>query len=199
MIVVGYILIKPISLVLQSSALDYFLKLIKSASLEKKVNLRLFVFNPCTDKAQINLIYCYIGEEVLSDVAIKMYNFILYVEKNSFNALLKANVSYINDKLVIYAPNAKGKNIFKNISFKKKILILLEKDINPMLSSHGGFVKLVGTVGSHTILLEFGGSCVGCGLLSVTLENTIKKIIKRNFPKVKKILDYSKIVSKNKY
>lgn len=195
----NYILVNPVSLVLQNNALNYFFNLIKLSSLEKEVNLRLFVFNPCTDKAQINLIYCYLGEEVLGDLSIKIGKFNLYIEKNSFSALFNASIIYLNNKLVIHAPNAKGKNIFKNISFKKKILILLEKDVNPLLSAHGGFVKLVGTVGLHTILLEFGGTCTGCGLLSSTLENTIKKIIKRNFPKVKKILDYSKILNKKKY
>ena len=179
-------------MVLSDTALIYFLTLINLESYTN-VNLRLFVHNPCTEGAQINLVYCYSGEEVVNDIKVKMQNFSLFVDKASVESLKNADVLFEKNTLIIKAPNVKGKNIVTDSSFKKKILFVLEKEVNPILSLHGGFVRLVGIVKTHTLLLEFGGACIGCGLLSVTLEKTIKKIIKRNFPEIKKVLDYSKI------
>ena len=190
-----YVIKTPVSLVLQDTTLNYFSTLVKLDFL-KIVNLRLFVQNPCTERAQINLLYCYSGEEVISDIKIKIQNFILFIEKSSLNALKGANISFENDILIIKAPNVKGKNVYSSIFFKKKLLVILEKEVNPILLLHGGFVRFVGLIKNYTLLLEFGGSCTGCGLLSVTLEKTVKKIIKRNFPKIKKIFDYSKVNSK---
>ena len=53
-----YVIKTPVSLVLQDTTLNYFSTLVKLDFL-KIVNLRLFVQNPCTERAQINLLYCY--------------------------------------------------------------------------------------------------------------------------------------------
>ncbi len=190
-----YVLKKPIMITLHDSALSYFLTLIK-LEFKLNVNLRLFVYKPCTEDACVNLIYCYNGEEVGNDLKIEINNFILFIERDSFYSLKSAVISFENGVLVIKAPNIKGNSNYNNVSFKKKVSIILEKEVNPILSLHGGFVRFVGVVKNHTLLLDFGGSCVGCGLLSVTLEKTIKRIIKRNFPKMKKVLNYSTIYNK---
>lgn len=187
-----YIIKKPILMVLYDTALIHFLTLISLESYTN-VNLRLFVHNPCTEGAQINLVYCYSGEEVINDIKVKMKNFSLFVDNVSIESLKNTDILFEKNTLIMKAPNVKGKNIFTDSSFKKKILLVLEKEVNPILLLHGGFVRLVGIVKTRVLLLEFGGTCVGCGLLSVTLEKTVKRIIKRNFPEIKNVLDYSKI------
>lgn len=186
-----YIIKRPISITFKKSVLFYFENLIKLDK-NKNVSLRLFVQNPCTIDAHINLIYCYYGEELESDIKILTKRFCIFIEEASIQALRNAILDYVKDgRLVIKAPYIKGVVLLKSLNLKSKIVSVLNKEINPILSSHGGFVKLVNIVKNNILILKFEGNCTGCGLLSLTLEKTIKKIIKRNFPNIRKILDYA--------
>lgn len=65
---------------------------------------------------------------------------------------------------------------------------LLERQINPAVASHGGFVELI-DVKKNNVYLRLGGGCQGCGAADVTLKQGIEKAIRELVPRVGEILD----------
>lgn len=178
----------------KKTAVRYFLTLLEKEKHKKNTNLRLSVEFPYTEDASINLIYCYEGEEISTDVVVATRFFSLFIEKYSLCALDESTITYniTTNKLVIKAPHMKGQNTHRHTVLKNNIKNVLTNEVNPTLQKHGGFVTLIALTNNKTLLLEFGGNCSGCGLLSVTLEKTVKKILKKRFPFIKKIIEYKK-------
>lgn len=71
---------------------------------------------------------------------------------------------------------------------RKKIQKLLEREINPALGMHGGWVQLI-DVKKNSVYLRLGGGCQGCGAADMTLKQGIKKSIRETIPEVGEILD----------
>lgn len=71
---------------------------------------------------------------------------------------------------------------------RSKVQQVLDSQINPGVSSHGGYVSLLDVKGS-TIYIQMGGGCQGCGMASVTLKQGVEKAIRQFVPEVTEILD----------
>lgn len=69
-----------------------------------------------------------------------------------------------------------------------KVQDLLEREINPALGRHGGFVELIG-VKKNCIFIKLGGGCQGCASAGMTLKMGIEKAIREQIPEVGEILD----------
>jgi Fe/S biogenesis protein NfuA len=65
---------------------------------------------------------------------------------------------------------------------------LLDREINPAVAAHGGFVELI-DVKRNNVYLRLGGGCQGCGAADVTLKQGIAKAIRSLAPAVGEILD----------
>ena len=65
---------------------------------------------------------------------------------------------------------------------------LLDREINPAVAAHGGWVELI-DVKRNTVFLRLGGGCQGCGAADVTLKQGIEKAIRSLAPAVGEILD----------
>ena len=65
---------------------------------------------------------------------------------------------------------------------------LLDREINPAVAAHGGFVELI-EVKKNNVYLRLGGGCQGCGAANVTLKQGIAKAIRTLAPTVGEILD----------
>jgi Fe-S cluster biogenesis protein NfuA len=65
---------------------------------------------------------------------------------------------------------------------------LLDRQINPAVAQHGGFVELI-DVRRNNVYLRLGGGCQGCGAADVTLKQGIAKAIRELAPLVGEILD----------
>lgn len=79
-------------------------------------------------------------------------------------------------------------NIPSEDEIRKKILELLETEINPAVGQHGGVVDLIDVKGNR-VFLQLGGGCQGCGMADVTLKQGIEQMIRRVVPEVGEILD----------
>ncbi|QQG46943.1 MAG: NifU family protein [Candidatus Azosocius agrarius] len=173
-------------------ALNYINIIIKKYS-KNKINLRIFVKYPHTEKAEVNLIYCYLGEELKNDYQINYDNFILFIDNNSLEAIKESIIDYEvkneKKKLSIKAPNIKKYILLNNKSFLEQIRYIFDTEISVMLSSHGGNVELIELKDNGILVIKFGGSCHGCGMVNTTLTQSIEKIIKEKFPEIKKIED----------
>jgi Fe-S cluster biogenesis protein NfuA len=71
---------------------------------------------------------------------------------------------------------------------RKKVQAVLEREINPALGMHGGWVQLI-EVKKNSVYLRLGGGCQGCGAADVTLKQGIEKSIRELIPEVGEILD----------
>jgi len=65
---------------------------------------------------------------------------------------------------------------------------LLNREINPAVASHGGWIELI-DVKKNNVYLRMGGGCQGCGAASVTLKQGVEKAIRGLAPSVGEILD----------
>jgi Fe-S cluster biogenesis protein NfuA len=65
---------------------------------------------------------------------------------------------------------------------------LFEREINPAVAQHGGFVELI-DVKKNNVFIRMGGGCQGCGAADVTLKQGIEKAIRNLIPRVGEILD----------
>jgi Fe/S biogenesis protein NfuA len=65
---------------------------------------------------------------------------------------------------------------------------VLDKQINPGVASHSGYVTLL-EVKDDTAFIQFGGGCQGCGMVDVTLKQGVTASIKEAVPQIKKVLD----------
>ncbi len=65
---------------------------------------------------------------------------------------------------------------------------LLDREINPAVGQHGGFVELI-EVKRNNVYLRLGGGCQGCGAADVTLKQGIERAIRSLAPAVGEILD----------
>jgi Fe/S biogenesis protein NfuA len=64
---------------------------------------------------------------------------------------------------------------------------LLDREINPAVASHGGYVELI-DVKKNNVYIRLGGGCQGCGAADVTLKQGIEKAIRGLAPSVGEIL-----------
>ncbi|MGK5094850.1 NifU family protein [Deltaproteobacteria bacterium TL4] len=73
-------------------------------------------------------------------------------------------------------------------TLEERVRMLLEDQVNPMLSMHGGRVNLLGIEGDIAYV-EFAGGCHGCGMVDVTLKQGVSVIFKENIPEIREVLD----------
>jgi len=65
---------------------------------------------------------------------------------------------------------------------------LLNREINPAVAAHGGYVELI-DVKKNNVFIRMGGGCQGCGAADVTLRQGIERAIRSLAPRVGEILD----------
>ncbi len=71
---------------------------------------------------------------------------------------------------------------------KKRVQELLDKEINPAIASHGGWVELIDVKGNE-VFIRLGGGCQGCGGARMTLKNGVERAIRAAIPEVGAIMD----------
>lgn len=71
---------------------------------------------------------------------------------------------------------------------RNKVEELFEKEINPQIASHGGFVELA-DVEDTKVYVRLGGGCQGCSSANATLKQGIAKAIQQILPEVTEVLD----------
>lgn len=75
-----------------------------------------------------------------------------------------------------------------NSEVAKKVLQVLETQINPSIAAHGGVANLV-AVQANIAYLRLGGGCHGCGVAPVTLSQGIKVAIQTSVPEIIDVVD----------
>ena len=70
---------------------------------------------------------------------------------------------------------------------KEQIEKVLNEEVRPMLSMHGGGVELIEATEDGTVKVRLTGGCCGCPSASVTLVSVVETAIKSKIPQVKKV------------
>ena len=173
------------------SAQEYLADLIAKKDFE--CNIRIFVSDPGTPRAETCLAFCKPEESQDSDHEVKYEKFSLFIEELSMPYLGDAEVNYDKDnfggQLTIKAPSSRIPRVGEDASLEDKVNYVLYSEINPQLASHGGNVHLQEITKDNYVVLQFGGGCQGCGMVDVTLKEGIEKTLLDQVPEIKGVRD----------
>ena len=70
----------------------------------------------------------------------------------------------------------------------RRVMAVLDRDVNPSIASHGGHAELAGIEGA-TAYLRLGGGCQGCGMATVTLSQGIEVAITQAVSEITRVVD----------
>jgi len=148
-------------------------------------NIRVFVINPGTSKAECGVSYCPPDAVEPQDIRVNFNGFDAVVEQERAPFLEEAEIDFVTDQmgsqLTLKAPNAKARKIADDAPLVERINYMIESEINPQLASHGGQVSLMEVTEDGAVVLQFGGGCNGCSMVDVTLKDGIEKQMLEQF------------------
>ena len=71
----------------------------------------------------------------------------------------------------------------------KDIKFILEDKVAPAVAQHGGFINYLDfDMDLGVAKLELAGSCSGCAMSKITLQNNVENMLKHYVPEVKAIV-----------
>lgn len=183
--------VKAPEITVTDSAVTHFKHLIEKEGING-LGLRLFLDHP-GPKADVSITFCPPGEHRAGDIEMPFDGFSIWVQGASLAYFKDASIDYKADamggELAISAPNLRTQKPADDASLYDKINHVLDTDINPSLSGHGGMVSLVEITDKNEVVLRFGGGCHGCGMVDVTLRDGIEKNLVAQFPEITAVLD----------
>ncbi|TVQ94948.1 MAG: hypothetical protein EA397_00400 [Deltaproteobacteria bacterium] len=71
---------------------------------------------------------------------------------------------------------------------RERVQVILDRDINPALSSHGGFIEVV-DYREGDLYIHMGGGCQGCAQSQATLRQGVERQLKDQIPEIRAIYD----------
>lgn len=157
------------------------------------LGLRIRVLSPGTPSADCDLQFWPSESKRPGDLSAAFAGFELHIATDSADWLREAEIDFEADatggQLTIKAPHIKGHEPEQDTSLTDRVRWVLDSEINPRLAAHGGKVSLVEVSENGEVVLQFGGGCHGCGMVSVTLREGIEKTLREHFPEVTGICD----------
>ncbi|MEG3755467.1 Fe-S biogenesis protein NfuA [Psychromonas arctica] len=161
----------------------HFAKLL--APQKEGTNIRVFVINPGTPKAECGVSYCPPEAVEESDTRLSFEGFDALVDEVSLPFLEEAFVDLVEEdtgtQLTLKAPNAKMRKVNDDAPLIERVEYVIQVQINPQLASHGGFIKLIEVTEDQVAVIEFGGGCNGCSQVDLTLKEGIEKELLEEF------------------
>ena len=104
-----------------------------------------------------------------------------------------ATLDYEFDGLVLRNPNKPRPIVLEGLVLDDdvagEVRGVVERDVNPALASHGGFVTFVGHDGEGRAYLTMGGGCHGCSMSRLTMLEGVQVMIKEKVAAITKVID----------
>ncbi|AFQ24104.1 NifU family protein [Candidatus Portiera aleyrodidarum] len=136
--------------------------------------------------AEPSIEFCYKLTD--KDIKINLTKINVFLEKDSLPFIKNAVIDYIIDrlggKLTIQIPK-----IETNWNLEHKVNFIIDKEINPILATHGGFIRLIKVTKENLAIFQFEGGCKGCVSVDFTLKKHVKRILLERIPELTEILD----------
>lgn len=127
------------------------------------------------------------GDELPDDLAVDSAGTRVYVGSGSADALRGATIdmdeSAFGGAITIVNPNEGWAD-----PLAARVQIVLDRQINPGIASHGGHISLL-DVREGTAYIEMGGGCQGCAQVDVTLRQGVEVAIRAAVPEIVAIVD----------
>lgn len=162
---------------ISESAQAHFAKLLSQQA--EGTNIRVFVVNPGTAKAECGVSYCPTDAVEATDIELPFNGFSAYVDAESQPFLEEAEIDFVTDQmgsqLTLKAPNAKLKKVADDAPLFERVDYFLKAEVNPQLAGHGGECTLMEITEDGYAVLQFGGGCNGCSQIDVTVKDGIEK------------------------
>ena len=160
---------------------------------EKDLGLKVDVEKAGTPVATVTFNFCIKSDLPDSYQEFPFIGFSAFIDESNNQYLSDSHVALkidgTNKKLTITAPNAKGEAPKDDAPLEEKVLFTIVTEVNPSLSSHGGFVDLVEITKKNEVVLNFGGGCQGCSSVNMTLKDGVEKQLKTLYPEISAVLD----------
>lgn len=123
------------------------------------------------------------------DFRVDVNGLVFYSDRGSARVLNEVTIDFVDGD---YGAGFKFKNERIDAGWSDpiaaKIQDVIEKEINPMVASHGGYVDLLDVAGETAFVL-MGGGCQGCGMAAVTLSQGVATKIKECVPEITRVVD----------
>lgn len=71
----------------------------------------------------------------------------------------------------------------------ERVEVVLERQINPAIASHGGHAELAGVDEHGVVSLRLSGGCQGCGMAAQTLRQGIEVSLREAIPEITDVVD----------
>jgi Fe-S cluster biogenesis protein NfuA len=71
---------------------------------------------------------------------------------------------------------------------RARVQAVIERDINPAVADHGGYITLL-DVQDTRVFIHMGGGCQGCAMSTATLKNGVETMLRAQVPEITEILD----------
>ncbi|PCJ48021.1 MAG: Fe-S biogenesis protein NfuA [Gammaproteobacteria bacterium] len=167
------------------AAKSHFLKLLSDQD-DDTNDIRVFVVNPGTPNAECGVSFCPTSSIDNDDTKLELGEFCAYIDADSAPFLEDADIDYVKEgldyQLTLKAPNAKVRAVEDDAPLVDRVNYILQSEVNPQLASHGGNVSLVEITEEGIAILQFGGGCQGCGMVTITLKEGVEKNLLEKFP-----------------
>jgi Fe/S biogenesis protein NfuA len=124
------------------------------------------------------------------------------IPQASVDRIEGATLDFVTDAdgeggLVIVNPNtpppptpssAGGPGLDVSDPLVRRVVTVLDEEVNPSIAAHGGRADLVG-VENGTAYLRLSGGCQGCGMAKATLSQGIEVLLREAIPELTGIVD----------
>jgi len=162
---------------ISETAQEHFVKLL--ANQAEGTNIRVFVVNPGTAKAECGVSYCPADAVEADDITLEFNGFNALVDADSKSYLEEAEIDFVTDQmgsqLTLKAPNAKLRKVADDAPLFDRVHYFLQAEVNPQLAGHGGECSLIEITDDGYAILQFGGGCNGCSQIDVTVKDGVEK------------------------
>ena len=162
---------------ISESAQSHFVKLLSQQA--EGTNIRVFVVNPGTARAECGVSYCPAEAIEPEDMELKFDGFSAYIDAESKPFLEEAEIDFTTDQmgsqLTLKAPNAKLKKVGDDAPLFERVHYFIQAEVNPQLAGHGGECTLMEITEDGYAVLQFGGGCNGCSQIDVTVKDGIER------------------------
>lgn len=177
---------------IEDKAHDYLSRLLAGQD-DDDVALRIRVEQPGTPAAEVEFEFSFAEDRAPADHIFDVRGLKVVIDEDSIAVLEDAEVGFsetpTGGEILFRAPKLRGESPSDDAPLAERVAFFLDAQINPMLAQHGGRVALREIDSEQRAVLEFGGGCHGCGMVSVTLRDGIERQLLGSFPSLKGIVD----------
>lgn len=127
------------------------------------------------------------------DVQIDADDFLVFVSGENAERLNGATIDFVervNESGFEIRPPARAPRASSEPKgeLAEKVKEVLDAQVNPAVSAHGGEIILVDVQGTE-IFIEMGGGCQGCALSRMTLKQGVERMVRQAVPEVTAVHD----------